>query len=43
MNIREHFSKMFIALGWFATGCVVVYGVLFTISQLWDIMWNWAH
>ena len=38
MKIKEHFSKMFVSLGWVTTGCVMLYGIVFTISQLWLCM-----
>ena len=35
MNIKEHFSKMFITLGWALTGCVLMYALVFTLSEVW--------
>ena len=39
MNIKEHFSKMLVSLGWVATGCIMLFGIVFTVSQLWELMW----
>jgi hypothetical protein len=39
MKIKEHFTKMLITLGWATTGCVILYGLVFTVSKLWDLMW----
>ena len=41
MKIKEHFSKMLITIGWTLTACILVYGVLFTVCELWEVMWGW--
>ena len=41
MKIKEHFTKMLITLGWAITACVMLYGFLFTVSELWKVMWSW--
>ena len=39
MDIKEHFNKMVVAVGWSATGCAMLYGVVFTMSKIWEVMW----
>ena len=37
-NIKEHFSKMLITIGWSVTACIMLYGLVFTMSNLWKVM-----
>ena len=37
-NIRNHFSSMLVTLGWAATGYLIVYALVFVISEAWKIM-----
>jgi hypothetical protein len=34
MNIKEHFSRMLVTLGWSATGGIVLYGIYCLCSAM---------
>ena len=34
MNIKEHFSRMLVTLGWTATACIMLYGTYFLCKAM---------